>query len=661
MARKIKHISSYRYCLLTLAAFIALLGFIACFNAIIDPFNMYGKVKIEGININKPTVYSRMRLYKAFEVERVQPQTIILGSSRTHLGISCSHEALARLEAPCYNLAFDGATAKEMYYYLHHADAVRPLKHVVLGLDLYHASNSPAIIRPDFDEFLLYSDNLPHWLRFITADLRLLTSFDMLRASIQTLRSQSKIESSWFSPDGQRLGEVFFRQVQPTFVKEGARTYFDEIDQQEIRDQIVPAATKKNVETPVNSEENSISYVRRIIEFCRNRNIDLRIFITPSHAHQSETSAALWGEDSLTSGKRELVKLLANDAAAYHDKAAIPLFDFSGYSEITTEPLPPVGSREEMRYYWDSSHFKQVVGDYVLNRLFNISDKKMPTDFGVELTAKNIDSVLDKQKQSRAEYRKDNFEEVAKLRSRISGLPILVYHQILTKKDEKADKSTSITLAEFEAQMRYLHEQDYKTLSMDEVISYLQGDLFPTKIVAIHFDDGWQSALDALPVLKRFGFKASFWIIAGTGDTGWPHMDWNVIHELAKNYNIDIYPHTMTHPWKNGDTLLDWTDSRTKEKGIKQASWELTESKRLLEEKLGRQMPYLAWPRGLYNDILIKLAQKAGYRALLTIDDGLNNMGGNPLFIHRTMISGGCDISVFKQILADGRHHDCLN
>jgi len=44
---------------------------------------------------------------------------------------------------------------------------------------------------------------------------------------------------------------------------------------------------------------------------------------------------------------------------------------------------------------------------------------------------------------------------------------------------------------------------------MGEVIGYLQGGLLPPKIVAIHFDDGWQSALDALPVLKRFSFKAS--------------------------------------------------------------------------------------------------------------------------------------------------------
>ena len=44
----------------------------------------------------------------------------------------------------------------------------------------------------------------------------------------------------------------------------------------------------------------------------------------------------------------------------------------------------------------------------------------------------------------------------------------------------------------------------------------------------------------------------------------------------------------------------------------------------VFEEKLFRPVPYLAWPRGLYNDELIRLAQKVGYTALLTVDEGFN-------------------------------------
>lgn len=661
MIEKTTSTSVFCYCLATALTALLLLALIACFNALINPFGMYNTSAITGFNANKPAIYSRMRLYKAFEVERIKPQTLILGSSRTHVGLRCSHPALAALDAPCYNLAFDGATAKEMYFYLRHAYEIQPLKHVVLGLDSYHMSSAPAFTRQDFDPLLLYSSDKPHWFKPITADLRLLTSFDMLKASVQTLRLQERPEAKWFAADGQRLGDIFFREVQPTFVKDGPRAYFDEIDRQEIKDQSAPAPRKKAEAPPVNPEETSLSYIKRIVEFCRMHNIDLHIFITPSHAHQSEISAMLWGEESLENGKKALVQLLAEDAAAHPTEPPIPLVDFSGYSSITTEPLPPVGSRTEMNYYWDSSHFKEIAGDYVLDKIFDMHSAAAPSNFGDVLNASTVDKVLLKQREARAAYRKQFTEDINALHSLVPGFPILVYHQVFVgKPPEPIDYSTSISLKDFESQMDYLHEQGYTTLSMDEVVSYLQGRKFPEKVVAIHFDDGWKSGRLAIPVLNRYGFKATFWIIAGAGhDTGSPHMDWDEILKLARNPNFDIYSHTMTHPWKDGDTLIDWVEGHTPGKGLEQAQWELTESRHLLEEKLGRPVPYLAWPRGLYNDTLIQSARKAGYQALLTIDDGINRPGIDFMHINRTMINGACDMQAFIQILKDGKYRNC--
>jgi peptidoglycan/xylan/chitin deacetylase (PgdA/CDA1 family) len=237
-------------------------------------------------------------------------------------------------------------------------------------------------------------------------------------------------------------------------------------------------------------------------------------------------------------------------------------------------------------------------------------------------------------------------------------LPIIVYHEIRTSGDEPADGPTAISLQRFESQMAYLHGHGYRTLSMEEAIRFLQGERFPSKVVAIHFDDGWKSELSAVPVLDRFGFRASFWIIAGKG-IGWPYMEWDDVERLAANPHFEIFSHTMTHPWKDNDTLVDWVNGRVPGKGLEQASWELGESRRVLEEKLGKPVPFMAWPRGLYNDTLIDLAQQARYRALLTIDDGLNRPGDDPLRIHRTMIDGACSDEIFKKILKDGKYRTC--
>jgi peptidoglycan/xylan/chitin deacetylase (PgdA/CDA1 family) len=88
----------------------------------------------------------------------------------------------------------------------------------------------------------------------------------------------------------------------------------------------------------------------------------------------------------------------------------------------------------------------------------------------------------------------------------------------------------------------YLHEESELRLEEAERVGY--GFDLP-KVVAIHFDDGWNSELEAVPILNRFGFEASFWIIAGKG-IGWPHLDWDKIQALAENPNFDIFSHTMS-------------------------------------------------------------------------------------------------------------------
>ncbi len=661
MDRKRLPAATLPYLIVLTAVAAALLILVSGFNILVDPFAMYRAMEIPGFNISKPSIYRRMRLYKAFEIKRVKPQTVIVGSSRTHVGLRCSHQALSRLAGPCYNLAFDGATTKEIYFYLRHAHAIRPLQHVILGLDRYHATSAPAFTRSDYDPLLLYSPEMPRWLNVMTADVRLLTHFDTLRASIHTLRSQDDPAPHWFASDGQRLGDIFFRQVEPTFIQDGPRAYFDAIDRQEVQDQFGPIPTKQQPKSPVDLEESALAYIRRIVEFCRSQQIDLRIFITPTHVHQSEISVALWGEPSLESGKRALVQLLTEDAARFPDRPLISLMDFNGYSPITTEPLPPIGSRKEMRFYWDSSHFKEIVGDYILDRLFAVrtAGRPVPPDFGILLNAKTLDTALAREREARMEYLRKFPKDVAALQALIPGLPILVYHQILRPNTpEPIDDSTAISLEQFESQMRYLHEQGYRTLNMDEVVDYLKHATYPQKVVAIHFDDGWKSGQNALPILKDYGFKATFWIIAGAGhDIGSPHMGWDEILTLAQNTHIDIHSHTMTHPWKKGETLIDWVEGPVPGKGIKHATWELTESRKRLEEKLGRPVRYLAWPSGLYNDVLIHLAEQAGYQALLTIDEGINRPGNDLMRIHRTMINGTCDIEAFKQSLVDGSYN----
>jgi hypothetical protein len=332
------------------------------------------------------------------------------------------------MEGPCYNLAFDGATSREMYLYLRHAYALRPIKHVLLGLEPYHLASSVSTVSPDFDPLVLHDSDSAVQLGWLTGDLRILISVDTLRASIETLEAQGTPTPTWFSPDGQRLGEVFFREIDGRFSDLSPRGYFNMTDQEAVGYQtewMVAAKqrpTRLRADPPMDPKQTSLAYVRRIVAFCRMHQVDLRIVITPTNVHQSEIMAASEGWTQVEKRKGDLVRMVDEANARYPQQAPTPIFDFSGYSSITEEVPPPPGSHEEMSYYWDSSHFKQIVGDYVLDRVYAVANPAHPAprDFGVQLTDATVGPYLADQRLRQAQYRRRFTNDIAALRRLIA-------------------------------------------------------------------------------------------------------------------------------------------------------------------------------------------------------------------------------------------------
>jgi peptidoglycan/xylan/chitin deacetylase (PgdA/CDA1 family) len=245
-------------------------------------------------------------------------------------------------------------------------------------------------------------------------------------------------------------------------------------------------------------------------------------------------------------------------------------------------------------------------------------------------------------------------------------LPVLVYHAVYMHSFSEGTM-TSISYSRFTDEMRYLYQQGYKTLSMEEAVRFMRGEKFPPKVVVIAFDDGLVSSLYAVPVLWRYGFKATFFVIPGFAQ---PHperpgadnlyMSWRTLSRLDRIPGIEIESHTLTHPWREGGRLTDWMRTRAARKQkAKNARLELVESKRLLEEHLGREVSYLSWPVGAFSKRLVNMARNVGYEATGTTMDGFNRPGGDPMRLHRIMVNGACDLESFEKIMSSGRYQAC--
>jgi len=124
------------------------------------------------------------------------------------------------------------------------------------------------------------------------------------------------------------------------------------------------------------------------------------------------------------------------------------------------------------------------------------------------------------------------------------------------------------------------------------------------KYVVLTFDDGLEGNIKyALPLLRAYGFRATFFITVNF--VGTPRfMGWEDLECLVRE-GMSVQSHTLSHRHLN--TLSE-----------EDIAYELHESKRHLEQRLGNEVHSLSFPHGSYDPRTVRLAGESGYRFLCT-------------------------------------------
>jgi hypothetical protein len=354
---------------------VVILLFVVLCNWIVDPYGILNSPNIHGFNQLKPEktlLYSR--LFKAIEITRIKPKTVFLGSSRIEFGLEPTHPSLVNKQ-PVYNLGLPGPSMYEVMRYFQHVLANQPqLKNVIVGVDFF-MFNAFDDIQPAFSENRLEKQGIT-----LKDLLDVSLSLDTLQASKNTVLSNldnSNLVSPYTSLG--RRSETYYLQTSKPF----SERYKDSITG-------FLGADYKNYYL----SNKQLNYLKFIINTCQQREIDLKIFISPSHAAQMEAIriVGLWQE--FEQWKRELSKMA-------------PVWDFSGYNSITSEPVS-----NGMKNYLDSSHYRKNVGDLVINRLFSYQEEKVPSDFGTLITPANVEAHLTKIRADREVWAEKNLHIV---------------------------------------------------------------------------------------------------------------------------------------------------------------------------------------------------------------------------------------------------------
>lgn len=339
-------------------------------NMAVDPYGVMNKQELFGLELLKIKKIINVRLFKAVDVTRIQPKTVLLGSSRADLGLDPEHPAFKNKQ-PAYNLALVGPNMYEVKRYFEHALKNQPdLKTVVIGIDFF-MFNKYKVNEVDFSEKRLEKTSL------IPQDfVNISFSLDALNASKETIGASVKSDAYYlYYPNGLR----YVYQNKP-----------DEPIPNKFKGMLSGLMRGEGYYQKYELSAEFLNDLKDIVETCQKRNIDLKIFISPSHASQWESIRAVGLWSAFEDWKREIVKIT-------------PVWDFSGYNSITTEPIT-----NDMKNYWDSSHYRQEVGDLVINRLFDYQNETVAKDFGVLITESNIESHLQKIRFQREVWANNN-------------------------------------------------------------------------------------------------------------------------------------------------------------------------------------------------------------------------------------------------------------
>ena len=225
------------------------------------------------------------------------------------------------------------------------------------------------------------------------------------------------------------------------------------------------------------------------------------------------------------------------------------------------------------------------------------------------------------------------------------AVPVLMYHRIcdLTPEEARSPLMRDLTVspAQFEEQVRYLVDNRFTVLTVEEVEAALrERHPLPERAVALTMDDGYRDNFTcAFPILARYGIPATVFLVTGVVGDG-RHVSWDDARAMQaktctfESHTVHHYDLTALKP-----ELLDS---------------ELRASKASIESRLSTPVSQIAYPSGAYNAMVTERARQAGYAIGWKKGGGPVTPGGDPYLLPRIRVRGSEDMATFRQSVWSG-------
>ena len=225
---------------------------------------------------------------------------------------------------------------------------------------------------------------------------------------------------------------------------------------------------------------------------------------------------------------------------------------------------------------------------------------------------------------------------------REARVPILMYHHIAAP-PPNADAlryDLSVPPAMFEAQLRYLRRERYESITLNDLALYLTvGKPLPPKPIILTFDDGYRDAYThAFPLLKRYGFTGTFFLISEPIDNNDPDfLSWAEVEEMHAA-GMKFEPHSYNHPDMRG-------------RGFDFVVFQILAPKEAIEARTGETCRFFAYPMGRYDQFVIDVLRSAYFWGGVLTAQGATHTADDLFELRRVRVHGGDDLDTFIRTL----------
>lgn len=182
----------------------------------------------------------------------------------------------------------------------------------------------------------------------------------------------------------------------------------------------------------------------------------------------------------------------------------------------------------------------------------------------------------------------------------------LVYHTI-SAPEKPLPANIDVSPERFETHLRWLSKRRERVVPLRKFLRASEKE----NLIAITFDDGFRDNLTvALPLLEKYDLPMTLFVAAGfIGEDD--YLTAGDIQTLASHPLVTIGSHGF---WHRHLTLLS----------EEEVLFELSESKKRLEEITGKEIDLLAYPYGDCSAKVEKTSEKCGYAAAWSVWNGRN-------------------------------------